>query len=630
MKIGRINRPAGGILVQRIKIISWVAGFIVLIAVLLCSNRFACAWSGGEGTELSPYLISNTTDLKDLATAVDVDPTPDNLYFRQTADIVFTASDSFNAIGNTYRPFQSTYDGAGFTISGIKINKSSSDWKGLFGGIGAKGTVKNVNLKSSIIQGRNCVGGICGENKGRIENCSSIANQITGTSCVGGIAGENKGRIENCSSIANQITGTNHVGGLAGKNINNPAAIEFSYSSSQVNGVTQVGGAVGTNNYALVKQCWSTGEVTASGEYYAGGICGYNFFGTIQDSYNTGIINGGTKYTGGIAGGNISGTVRNCCNYAAVSGSNYTGGIIGEYIPDSGGTVANNYFLQSDTINASLYGIASPQGSNGAEARTGCAMQSDAFAYVLNMGTSTANSTIWSRNPGYNNGFPHLADKNNLGICKVIYMNNGVTYAEGYSSYTGLVSFPLKPTQAGYIFGGWYTDNNGEGAAFTADSLLTQDLIVYAYWFADPGNMPAFEMINAEKRIDSPQGLRFKTRLYKNSLFYNNRIKEYGTVILPFNLIPAGQTLTLETIPANYHAENLPDSKIAVIQAVNIFAENDDYLVFTGVLTNIPTDCLATDITACAYVKYVDTDNTEKIIYSQPLTSSYNSASDGQ
>ncbi len=593
---------------RRVKIISWLAGIIVMIAVLACSNSFACAWSGsgaviesGTGTESDPYLIISAANLQYLANEVNAGRFG-NAYFRQTGNIVFTSTDTYTAIGISSKPFNGTYDGAGFTISGINISKSSTDYQGLFGCIGANGTVKNVHLHNSTIIGQKYVGGIAGDNFGRIQNCSSIANQITGTVSVGGIAG----RI----------------------NIN-AATVESSYSSSQVNGGTQVGGTVGSINYGLVGQCWSTGNVSASGDH-AGGICGYSFNGTIQDCYNSGGINGGTGYNGGIIGGNLYGKVKNCCNYAGVTGSSKTGGIIGEYSCGSSGTVSNNYFLQSDTINNGLYGIASPQSSNGAEARSSTAMQTDAFAYILNTGATTTNSTIWSRNPDYNTGFPHIADNNNRSICKVIFKNNGSTFTEAYSSYTGLVSFPEKPTQAGYIFGGWYADNNGEGAAFTADSVLAQDLTVYAYWFADPGDSPAFEMLYAEKRSESPQGLRFKTRLYKNTLFINNKIEEYGTVILPLNLIPAGQSLTLETIPANYHADHLPNSKIVIIQAVNIFTETDDYLVFTGVLTNIPADCLATDITARAYVKYIDNDNNEKIIYSQPVTSSYNTASVGQ
>lgn len=584
---------------RRVKIISWLAGFMVLIAVLACSNNIACAW-GGSGTEAAPYLISTAEDLQFMASKFNVEGFG-NAYFQQTENIVFASGEPYTAIGNSNKPFSGTYDGGGFTVSGININKLSDNSQGLFGCIGASGTVKNVTLHNSIIQGNQYVGGIAGDNSGRIQNCSSITNQINGTIYVGGIAGR----------------------------INSNAVVESSYSSSQVNGGAKAGGVVGYNNYGQVSQCWSTGNVISNGEH-AGGICGYSYYGTINDCYNTGCINGGGAYNGGITGGNANGTVENCCNFAAVSGNRITGGIIGVDDRSMRGIVANNYFLQSDTINNGLYGIASPQGNNGAEARRSDAMQTDAFAYVLNTGATTTNSTIWSRNPDLNTGFPLIADNNNRSIYKVIFKNTGPTDTEAYTSYTGMVTLPVKPTQAGHIFGGWYADTNGKGAAVTADSILAQDLTVYAYWFADLGTTPAFEILGGEKRSVNPQGLRFKTRLYKNALFTNQKIKEYGTVILPFNLIPDGQTLTLETVPTNYNADSLPNSKIVIIKAVNIFAENNDYLIFTGVLTNIPADCLATAITARAYVKYIDSDNIEKINYSQSVNTSYNAASAAQ
>lgn len=37
-------------------------------------------------------------------------------------------------------------------------------------------------------------------------------------------------------------------------------------------------------------------------------------------------------------------------------------------------------------------------------------------------------------------------------------------------------------TRQGYILGGWYTGRNGTGAKLTADTLVTGDIIYYAYW----------------------------------------------------------------------------------------------------------------------------------------------------
>jgi uncharacterized repeat protein (TIGR02543 family) len=404
-----------------------------------------------------------------------------------------------------------------------------------------------------------------------------------------------------------------------------PGVIELNTNSSSISGVQNVGGLVGDNTNQ-VRLCCNTGTVNASVDT-AGGVCGYNSLGAVLNSFNTGSVHGENGNAGGVIGWHNSGTLMNCNNYGVVSGSISAGvgGVVGNNSSIIG-RINNNYFLQSGVINQNLVGIGKPSGSNQAAPRNEAAMKTDAFAYNLNTtGGTSSNSGIWSRNPSLNNGFPFIADEVNCSIIMVTFMNEESTYSILYSSYAGKALLPEKPTRTGYLFGGWYLQVNGKGAAFTTNSIFANDVTVYAYWFADPGNLPAFEMLDAEIRTESPQGLRFKTRVYKNTLFRDKKIKEYGTIILPSDLIPSGQAMTLETIPVN--RDSRPDSKIVVIPAVNIFVEDDDYLVFTGVLTNIPAKSTATNITARSYIKYINDSNAEVIVYTDPVTGSLSTAS---
>ncbi len=45
-----------------------------------------------------------------------------------------------------------------------------------------------------------------------------------------------------------------------------------------------------------------------------------------------------------------------------------------------------------------------------------------------------------------------------------------------------LDSLPTTPTKTGYTFAGWYTAANGGGTAFTATTVVTTNLLVYAKW----------------------------------------------------------------------------------------------------------------------------------------------------
>jgi hypothetical protein len=64
--------------------------------------------------------------------------------------------------------FTGTFDGAGYVISGVYINNTSSYYQGLFGRIGSGGEVKNLGVVASYIRGMSTVGCLAGQNDGII------------------------------------------------------------------------------------------------------------------------------------------------------------------------------------------------------------------------------------------------------------------------------------------------------------------------------------------------------------------------------------------------------------------------------------------------------------------------------
>ncbi|MBE8951558.1 MAG: hypothetical protein SR1Q7_00230 [Quinella sp. 1Q7] len=222
-------------------------------------QRFDSAFGGGSGTESDPYKISAVEHLQQLATDVNGGNTYEGVYFKLTADIDLTGVD-FAPIGNRNNMFNGTFDGAGFTISNLKISTGGNN-VGLFGYVGEGGTIMNVTLDNVNVSGGDSVGGLIGANRGTIENCT-VSGKVTGTgtgsdSYVGGLVGRNNtGTVSGNTAISN-VSGTgNGVGGLVGYN-----------SGGTVSGNTQL------YLLTLPKGVTATGDtvITIDGKTYAVG-----------------------------------------------------------------------------------------------------------------------------------------------------------------------------------------------------------------------------------------------------------------------------------------------------------------------------------------------------------------------
>ena len=154
------------------------------------------------------YQLSTEADLKWFSEYVnDGHKTAKGILLN---DITVTAS-GWTPIGTSTAPFAGTFDGAGYTISGLTVNDNSADNVGLFGYI-KNGTVKKVCVSGASFKGDANVGGICGRNDGgTISECLVYDSTISGTSNVGGIAGKSSGKIENCCN-AGSVIGSGIVG----------------------------------------------------------------------------------------------------------------------------------------------------------------------------------------------------------------------------------------------------------------------------------------------------------------------------------------------------------------------------------------------------------------------------------
>ncbi len=181
------------------------------------------------------YLISTADELRLFASMVNGGQT--NISAKLTADIVLNDTEGWeswnesNAPANSWTPigdyFTGTFDGQGHTISGLYyVNNSDypSHYVGLFGCLEGGGTVENVGVTKSYIQGSGYTGGIVGlMNGGTIRNCYCTGIVRCQGYGGGGIVGMSYGSdnitIENCyfaGRISSEYGSAEMIGPIVG------------------------------------------------------------------------------------------------------------------------------------------------------------------------------------------------------------------------------------------------------------------------------------------------------------------------------------------------------------------------------------------------------------------------------
>ncbi|MFN8416822.1 MAG: T9SS type A sorting domain-containing protein [Cytophagaceae bacterium] len=259
--------------------------FSIGVSIVFNTN----AYSGGNGTTNTPYLIASAADLLQLSsTSSDW-----GLVFKQTADIDMASATVFEPIGdNSPTKFSGVYDGDGYIITGLTLtNNSASTYFGLFGYVSATSELKNILLDNVSILSTDMykqVGGLVGFLEGgRIQKCFMKGNISCGeSSAVGGIVGSNSGGIVEECYTAGIVTGgaNSSIGGIAGS-LTQSGVVRKCYSISNIIGGdgSYAGGVVGVNSGA-VENCYFTGAIEpGSGSLF--GVVAYNFSGTTSSNY---------------------------------------------------------------------------------------------------------------------------------------------------------------------------------------------------------------------------------------------------------------------------------------------------------------------------------------------------------
>ena len=232
-------------------------------------------------------------------------------------------SGEWDPIGkNGSEPFTGTFNGNGYTISGLQVTDSKLQYVGLFG------YIRNAEIKDL-----------------EISDCSLSTRLVGSGYYIGAIAGcSDNSVIEDCA-----ITGDVNI---------------YLFSAHYIFGIPYdmtdaFGGSVVGYNGGTIERCNIYADVYVYSDYYAayaGGVVGVNrgllsecqFQGNVSCFTSTAVTDGGS---GGVASHNY-GTISNCCvkSFVATRGNYvHSGGIVSR----NHGTLSNNFycgFLQNTTV----------------------------------------------------------------------------------------------------------------------------------------------------------------------------------------------------------------------------------------------------------------------------------------
>ncbi|NDC89362.1 MAG: hypothetical protein EB075_11280, partial [Bacteroidetes bacterium] len=234
----------------------------------------------GTGTASDPYLIATLGNLRWISEG-DAGSL-DGKYLRQTADIDASDTVNWNACAG-YQPtdnYRGVYDGGGFTISNLYINRPTENSVALFGEPQWGGSVYNLFVLDANVTGAERTGIVFGTcNNGCWMQNVHTSGTVSGTSKVGGIAGfmQNNWNRDLAPSrfLSSEATVTctgSSCGGIYGAADGSNIFLSDARFSGTVSGPNKIGGITGENG--TITRALSVGTVTSTSGTY-GGITGY-------------------------------------------------------------------------------------------------------------------------------------------------------------------------------------------------------------------------------------------------------------------------------------------------------------------------------------------------------------------
>jgi len=388
-------------------------------------------YSGGDGTEENPFLISSVEDWQTLCrTQKDW-----GAHFELTRTLDFTGAE-VRSVGWDYDPdnefhplpsFTGSLNGNYFHLRNVNLNRPDMNDVALFYSLkGAR--IQNLFIDNISVDARTYAGALAVYISSSTVSRCLMSGSVQSLDCAGGMATLISGdsQIQSCIlqtnvRVRNEL---NPVGGSAGgiTCFTQDTAFLKCSSAGTIVGKTEAGGLTAHSLASSFSECYAHVTVQAS---VAGGLAASVKDGSFTDCYARGIASGKTYAAGLIA--KTDGMVLNNTDNAEI---NRCFAAVRTRVDGEGGIAAGLIASSTNTNVTASYWDSERSGNNssvGGERRTTADMS---FPYAANSFVGWDFNAVWASDPDYskNSGYPWLR---NLPPTAVILLGDKYSGGEG-------------------------------------------------------------------------------------------------------------------------------------------------------------------------------------------------------
>lgn len=281
------------------------------------------------------------------------------------ATATWDAGAGFDPIGTTKHPFTGVFDGQGFGVGNLRINRPSESDTGLFGVLRGS-TVRLLRVENASVVGLDGAGIVAGTCRDSTLLRISTSGSVLGNYQCGGVIGAAKTNtvMDRCDSGAAVMAISGAAGGVAGGI--GYSQMKFCSATGDVSGDTWIaGGLVGELVSSDLESCFAMGNVRGRNGTVGGLVGdGWSYYtpSAIRNSYACGSVTGASYAAGGLCG-SFDGVIDSCYAAGSVSEAFYSGGLVGNFY----GVIGNSYWDAETTGRATSAGSDPTSGKTTAE-----------------------------------------------------------------------------------------------------------------------------------------------------------------------------------------------------------------------------------------------------------------------